>query len=419
VPSGPIQVEIFPDHGGFAVRTLGEPGLGALGVCFGTVVAMDSPRARKAGHFNWGSTLWHEFAHVISLQMSEHNIPRWYSEGISVYEEHRARPGWGDDLTAPFVKAYADGRLLKVSQLNSGMMRPRFPDQIALSYYQAALVCELIEERFGFAKIPETLRLFAAGKSATEVFRAALGWDTARMDAEYAQYLDQKLKPLVAHLDFKRLENEAEKVKTSDADALRRLLDRHPDDFFANLGLGRLMRAARNNREAERFLKKAQELFPEFVEDGNPYQLLADIYLEEKREGEALEQLLSWTRYDEDAAAPLVRAAEIFRGRREWGRAAEVLERSVYVQPYDAAAQATLSECSMEAGRWESAVNSARAVVALRPTDPARAHYNLARALLGAGNRQEARREVLRALEIAPSFEEAQALLLKLRGGQS
>ena len=109
-PSGPLQVEIFPDHGGFAVRTLGLPGLeGALGVCFGKVVAMDSPRARKAGAFNWGSTLWHEFAHVITLQMTNHNIPRWYSEGLSVYEEHNARPGWGDNLTVSFIKPTRKG----------------------------------------------------------------------------------------------------------------------------------------------------------------------------------------------------------------------------------------------------------------------------------------------------------------------
>src|SRR5262249_21446015 len=31
----PVQVEVYPDHEDFAVRTLGMPGLGALGVTFG------------------------------------------------------------------------------------------------------------------------------------------------------------------------------------------------------------------------------------------------------------------------------------------------------------------------------------------------------------------------------------------------
>ena len=42
--TGPVQVEVYPDHEDFAVRTMGMPGLGALGVTFGQVVAMDSPR---------------------------------------------------------------------------------------------------------------------------------------------------------------------------------------------------------------------------------------------------------------------------------------------------------------------------------------------------------------------------------------
>ena len=61
---GPVQVEVYPDHEDFAVRTLGMPGLGALGVTFGEVVAMDSPSGRKPGDFNWASTLWHEMSHV-------------------------------------------------------------------------------------------------------------------------------------------------------------------------------------------------------------------------------------------------------------------------------------------------------------------------------------------------------------------
>ena len=50
----PVQVEVYPDHEDFAVRTLGMPGLGALGVTFGYSVAMDSPSGRKPGHVPLG-----------------------------------------------------------------------------------------------------------------------------------------------------------------------------------------------------------------------------------------------------------------------------------------------------------------------------------------------------------------------------
>ena len=60
----PVQVEVYPDHEDFAVRTLGMPGLGALGVTFGYVVAMDSPSGRPPGRFHWATTMWHEMSHV-------------------------------------------------------------------------------------------------------------------------------------------------------------------------------------------------------------------------------------------------------------------------------------------------------------------------------------------------------------------
>src|SRR5262249_1275253 len=101
-PEGPLTFEMYPDHPDFEVRTLGLTGLGALGVCFGKVFVMDSPTSRKPDTFNWGGTLWHEFTHVITLQMTDHKIPRWFSEGLSVYEERRGFPGWGDDLKLDF-----------------------------------------------------------------------------------------------------------------------------------------------------------------------------------------------------------------------------------------------------------------------------------------------------------------------------
>src|SRR5213076_2816843 len=94
-PKGPILIEIFPKHDDFAVRTAGLPGMiGALGACFGRVVTLDSPHARPPGSFQWEATLWHELAHVITIQMSNSRVPRWLTEGISVYEEKRAHVEW-------------------------------------------------------------------------------------------------------------------------------------------------------------------------------------------------------------------------------------------------------------------------------------------------------------------------------------
>jgi hypothetical protein len=93
-----VQVEVYPDHEDFAVRTMGLPGLGALGVTFGYVVAMDSPSGRKAGTFHWATTMWHELSHVYVLTATQHRVPRWFTEGMAVYEETAASPEWGDRI---------------------------------------------------------------------------------------------------------------------------------------------------------------------------------------------------------------------------------------------------------------------------------------------------------------------------------
>ena len=93
---GPVRVEVYPNHEDFAVRTVGMPGLGALGVTFGTVIAMDSPSGRKPGSFNWAATLWHETNHVFAILASQNRAPRWFLEGLAVHAEGEGDPRWAN-----------------------------------------------------------------------------------------------------------------------------------------------------------------------------------------------------------------------------------------------------------------------------------------------------------------------------------
>ena len=79
VPTPPVRIEVYRSHADFSVRTVGLAGLGALGVSFGSTLAFDSPAAKDAGPFNWGSTVWHELAHTFTLGLTDHKVPRWLS----------------------------------------------------------------------------------------------------------------------------------------------------------------------------------------------------------------------------------------------------------------------------------------------------------------------------------------------------
>lgn len=421
-PRGPLFVEIFPDHKGFAVRTLGLTGMeGALGVCFGKVIAMDSPRAREAGNYNWGTTLWHEFAHVITLQITNHNIPRWFSEGLSVLEEHKARPGWGDSIDLRFIQAYKEGKLLKASELNQGFTRPENPGQIALAYLQAFLACDWIEEKYGFESIRQSLRLFAENMSAEDVFLRTLGLDSNAMDAEYARYIDSRVKELASRIDVETGNTEARKMdnENPDKNILEQRLRDRPNDFFVNLHWGAQLQSEGSLQEAEVYLKKAQKLFPQYVQRGNPYQLLAQLYLRTQREEEALDQLDQWIRMDGGSREPLIKAAEIYNKRKDWASLARVLNRAVYIHPYDMKTQKELGEAWLKLENWDPAIAAYQALVSLNTTDPAEAHLDLAAAFLASGNLNAAKQETLRSLEIAPSYGKAQKLLLKLSGDET
>ena len=139
---GPVQVEVYPNHDDFAVRTMGMPGLGALGVTFGRVIAMDSPSARKPGDFNWGSTLWHEMSHVFILTATNFRVPRWFTEGLAVHEEGERSPEWRNQPTPDMLVAIRDKKLLPVAMLDRGFVYPEYPAQVLVSYFQAGTICD-------------------------------------------------------------------------------------------------------------------------------------------------------------------------------------------------------------------------------------------------------------------------------------
>lgn len=398
-PPTPVRMELYRHHADFSVRTVGLAGLGALGVSFGTVLAMDAPSARNPGDFNWGSTAWHELAHTFTLGLSGHRVPRWYSEGLSVLEERRARPGWGADASAEFLATFKAGRLLPVSRINEGFVRPRFPAEIGFSYYQASLVCELIEQEHGERALRDLLIAFRDGLDTDAAFQRVLGLTPKAFDDHFDRWMRERFRVSLAGLD------------PWDG--------RQPvqGGFVSALTTGRQHLAAGRLEEARRELERARDLFPEFAGQGGPRWDLARLHQQRGSARAAVEELSRITTHDETALEANRLEAELRLELGDRAGAAAALERVLWITPYDQAVQMQLAELSTEAGHHARAVQHRRAVLHLRPADRLEARYQLARALQRAGQVAEARREVLGVLEQAPGFEKAQALLLELRGG--
>jgi tetratricopeptide (TPR) repeat protein len=409
---GPILVEIFPKHDDFAVRNVGLPGMvGALGACFGRVVTLDSPRARPPGTFNWQATLWHEMAHVVTLQMSANRIPRWLTEGISVYEEQRARPEWGREMELAFADALDRGEVLRLGDLNRGFMSG---DTIALAYYQAALLVEHLANTRGEATVETLVRAFAEGVSMDEAMRRAVGPTLEELEAEFLGAVQERFAAVLA---ARRSPEDVRLTSRTPREMLESLATEYPGNFEVAVRLGDARAADDDIDGAYRAWETAARVLPSVTGNESPLARIANLAAARGDAGravDALERLLARDDTNIEAARQL---ASLIDGRREPARAARAWQRVAEIDPFDAAASAALGRHALDMRSPTDAARWFRAALAAAPVDRAAAHCDLAESYLATGALSLARRQVLAALELAPSYARAQDLLLNIVDG--
>jgi tetratricopeptide (TPR) repeat protein len=389
--SGPVQLEVYPDHEDFAVRTMGMPGLGALGVTFGEVVAMDSPSGRKPGDFNWGSTLWHEMSHVYILSATNHRVPRWFTEGLAVHEEGEASPEWGDRLTPEILLAIRDKKLLPVAEIDRGFIFPEYPSQVLVSYYQAGSICDYIKERWGDDKLLEMVHSFAESKTTPEVIQKDLQISPDEFDKAYSAWLDKRVGQTATNFDAwaKGLKNLAGLAKENQDDAV--------------------VKAA----------PEVLRLYPVYVGDANAYEFLAEAQLAKGDKQSAMTTLTSYEKMGGQDPETLTKLASLEEELGHAKEAAATLDRINYIYPESEELHRHLGNLWLAQNNYAGAVREYTAVLALNPLDKASAQFNLAQAYFAAGKIDKAEESVLLALETAPGFRPAQKLLLQIKSSET
>ena len=415
-PPPPIRIEIYRSHADFSVRTVGLAGLGALGVSFGTTLAFDSPAAKDAGPFNWGSTFWHELAHTFTLGSTDHRIPRWLSEGLSVYEEHHAKAGWGFNVSPSFLAAFKAGRLVPVSRMNDGFQHPAYPQQVQFSYYQASLVCELIARDYGGdAAILKMLQAYKAGHTTDEVFKTVLGIDVKDFDKKFDDYLRTRFAGVLPSIVAQRSADDTPPInRTMTVEEIEAAVAKSPNDFRTQLLGGSALIEHNQIDKAIPVLEHAQSMFPEYGGDDSPYALLAEAYERKGNTQKQADVLTKWMTLTETNGEALQKLADLQQKLGNPKAAADALDRMMYINPFDIALHQKLADFAKTAGDKQRNVREREAIVALGPVDRADAYYQLAVAQHESGDDAKARKSVLRALEEAPNYEKAQTLLLAL-----
>ena len=212
----PVIVEIFPQQQDFAIRTFGLPGgAGFLGVCFGRVITVNSPASQGENPSNWRSVLWHEFCHVVTLRKTHNKMPRWLSEGISVYEERQRNPAWGQTMTPQYREMVLGKDLTPVSRLSGAFLRPASPMHLQFAYYESSLVVEFLVQKHGLDTIKQVLDDLAVGMLINESLGRYTG-SMEQLDQEFAAFARDRAQGLSPNADWKRPETSTPIELTND-----------------------------------------------------------------------------------------------------------------------------------------------------------------------------------------------------------
>ena len=470
-PKTPVTLELYADKTDYAVRTVGLPDIGALGVCFGQVITAMSP---ATGDINWGMVLWHELGHVFAIQLSNSRVPRWFTEGLSEYETLIARPDWRRENDADLYGAVANGTLPSIGDLNAEFMQPD-QNAVVVAYFTSAVTIEYLAQTYGFPKIVEALKLYGKGKETPDVLKAITGKTIPELDKDFRAYLDIRLAaykgtfklPSRGYDDVTKLEiasdaaprdaakkaavalgyyyaGDADKagaaaqlavtldpkqpvaryilaeiaVHVGDAKKARQLYagliaDGH-DSYDIRARLAQLAQEANDTQEFEKQLCAAKKLDPE---RSYPYQALSELYEKQGDTPRALAELEQYAFLEQMELAPLKQLTTGYAKLGNWPKVRTYGEMGTYINPQDLDILGNLARAYLELGDPGKALYTYDTMLVANPAPrrPALVHLGRAKALAAMNKKADAKAALAQAKKTEPENAELLRLEQKLR----
>ncbi|MCG8347845.1 MAG: hypothetical protein MI924_08715 [Chloroflexales bacterium] len=128
----------------------------------------------------------HELSHQVLHQAVDNpygGLPVWFDEGLAVYNQEIADPGFTELLDA----AASEGRLIPLEALSSGF--PADPDQAALSYAQSHSIVDYIITTYGETALRELTVAFSQATPVEQALSETLGIGVDDLDAAWRETL--------------------------------------------------------------------------------------------------------------------------------------------------------------------------------------------------------------------------------------
>jgi tetratricopeptide (TPR) repeat protein len=348
---------------------------------------------------------------VVTLQMTKNKMPRWLSEGISVYEERLADPCWGMRIDPRYREMILGEDLVPVGKLSGAFLAPKSPRHMQFAYLQSSLVVEFIIGRFGIERVRDILADLRDGTEInTALARHTVPLET--LETEFAAYARERAEQLAPQLNWERPEPEL--LLPGAAEKLAEWEKEHPDNYWLLRNSAQRLVEQQKWTEAKVPLQRLVELYPEQKGGETPYRPLVAAFRALNDTAGELEVLKKWVEVDDEAADAYLRLMELAAAEKDWATVARNSERYLAVNPLVPPPYRYLAQAAAASGDDSTAVVAWRTLIQLDVPERADGHFQLAGLLHKRGDTAEARRHALMALEETPRYRAALRLLLEL-----
>ncbi len=471
-PKTPVVIELFQNRQHYAVRTVGLPGLGALGVCFGQVVTAISP---TNGMFNWGQVLWHELNHVFTIQLSRSRVPRWLTEGLAEMEPALHRPEWRRERDYLLYKGMKAGRLRSMADLSLAFTQARNMQDMEIAYYQGYMATKFLVKHYGLPRVLKALKAYGKGKRTKQLLPAMTGAPVKELDRRFLDEQRQRLgfyarswsadpedyrdlsarqkaaaaRPgdldaqaalagaLLAAGKLAEAKAQADKVlaknpnlrlaiyvktllafrarkKKEATKLLKRLVAAGGDGYKARSMLGRLALERKDLKSAAKHLNAAKKMDPE---KPLPWMLLARAYDKAGKAKKAMAEYKGFVRLDQHSLSALMRLIKLMAKAKDHAGVRRYGTMAYYVHPGSLPLHKLMADAYDRAApkvNLKAVIRHLELALLCGPKKPADLHVRLAGIHLQRKDTKKARHHVDEALGIDPEHAGAKELQKRL-----
>jgi tetratricopeptide (TPR) repeat protein len=345
---------------------------------------------------------------VVTLTLTKNKMPRWLSEGISVYEERQSRQSWGEQMKPRYRMMILGEDLTPVSQLSGAFLRPKTVAHLGFAYYQSSLVVEWLIERWGIEKLKKVLADLSRGIEINASLAANFA-SIEQLDTEFAEHAKALARNVGPKLDW----TEPKPADVASEQALEKFIEANPTNYEALRARAQKLISERKWKEAKEPLQKLIELYPDQRDANGDYAMLARVHRELGETDAEVQTLTLLADLVPEVTDAFLRLMQVHADRKEWPKVLDYAARYAAVDPLRPEPHRFEAIAYDAQGEKTKAIAGYRTLLHLAPPDAPDVHYRLARLLHAAGD-SEAKRHIILALEEAPRFRDAYELLLEI-----